>query len=92
MSEAPSGFVDALATLPEGSSRGRAHGRTYIATKTSYNTGRSVKLVAEELGGADYISLNLYKLASGARLYPCEMPADKVIQFVTGFHPDQEAG
>ncbi|EDZ45821.1 conserved hypothetical protein [Rhodobacterales bacterium Y4I] len=38
--------------------------------------------MARELGGGDYISLNLYRLASGARLKPCEMPADKVIRFV----------
>ena len=92
MNEAPSAFVQALDVLPEGSIRGHAHGRTYIATKTSFNAGRSIKLVAEELGGTDYISLNLYKLTNGARLYPCEMPAEKVIRFVTSFRPDQEAG
>tara|TARA_R100001369_G_scaffold2421_3_gene8042 strand:+ start:2301 stop:2441 length:141 start_codon:yes stop_codon:yes gene_type:complete len=41
-------------------------------------------LVAEELGGSDYISLNLYALASGTRLYPCEMPAAKVTAFIRG--------
>ena len=34
----------------------------------------------------------LYNLQSGARLYPCEMPADKVIAFVTAFRADQDAG
>jgi hypothetical protein len=38
--------------------------------------------VAEELGGGDYISLNLYLTARGARLRPCEMPAAKVVDFV----------
>ena len=47
------------------------------------SNGRSQKLEAEELGGNDYISFNLYRLASGETLLkPCEMPAEKVIAFV----------
>lgn len=40
--------------------------------------------MAEELGGDDYISLNLYLPRSGALLRPCEMPEQKVIDFVLG--------
>ena len=58
--------------------------RRYVWSKSTFNSGKSWKLVAEELGGSDYISLNFYALASGARLYPCEMPAAKVIAFVRG--------
>jgi hypothetical protein len=47
-----------------------------------------VKLVAEELGGSGYISLNWYDLASGPRLKPCEMPAAKVIGFVLALVPE----
>lgn len=48
-------------------------------------TGRSQKLEAEELGGTDYISFNLYRLANGdAILKPCEMPEGKVVAFVLG--------
>jgi hypothetical protein len=50
--------------------------------------GKSIKLVAEELGGSDYISLNWYDLASGARLKPCEMPEAKVRAFVEGLVVD----
>ena len=92
MTAAPAGFIHALDALPEGSTRGSAQGRAYVATKTTFSDGKSVKLVAEQLGGTGYISLNLYKLQSGAQLYPCEMPADKVIAFVTTFRPDQDAG
>ena len=60
----------------------------YIATKSVHNNGRSFKLVARELGGNDYISLNLYALKSGPRLYPCEMSSEKVIGFVMEFQPD----
>ncbi|KIN62119.1 hypothetical protein Z946_975 [Sulfitobacter noctilucicola] len=49
-----------------------------------------MKLVAEELGGKDYISLNLYALSSGPKLFPCEMPAEKVITFVRALEPNSE--
>lgn len=77
-------FLAAFHALPLGTHRGHVTGRTYIFSKTAFNNGRSWKLVAEELGGPDYISLNLYALSRGPRLYPCEMPADKVIAFVCG--------
>jgi len=39
-------------------------------TRRTYAKGRSHELVARELGSADYISMNLYDLQSGARLKP----------------------
>ncbi len=77
-------FLDALAAIPLGTSRGLYNGIPYAISKTSYAGGKSIKLVADELGGPDYISLNLYHPASGPLLKPCEMPAEKVIAFVTG--------
>ena len=47
-------------------------------------------LVARELGGNDYISLNIYQLSSGAKLKPCEMPEKKVIDFVMGLVVEQD--
>lgn len=77
-------FLAAFDVLPVGTFKGQSHGRRYIVSKSCFNNGHSWKLVAEELGGPDYISLNLYLLASGPRLFPCEMPTDKVITFVCG--------
>ena len=77
-----------LAAIPLGTSTGRAHGRSYVATRSLFNAGRSTKLVAEERGGADYISLNFYDLAAGPRLKPCEMHADKVIAFLRSYTAD----
>ena len=57
-----------------------------------FNDGKSEKLVAEQRGGGDYISLNLYHLAAGPQLYPCEMPAAKVIAFLRAFEPDARHG
>ncbi|KIN73782.1 hypothetical protein Z949_2974 [Sulfitobacter guttiformis KCTC 32187] len=57
-------------------------GKRYTATRTDFNNGRSVKLVAEALDQSDYISLNFYDLQSGGQIAPCEMPPEKVIEFV----------
>ncbi|KMW58186.1 hypothetical protein AIOL_003157 [Candidatus Rhodobacter oscarellae] len=56
-------------------------------SKHALAKGSAWKLVAEELGGADYISLNLYLTRERAHLRPCEMPQEKVVQFVEGLVP-----
>ncbi|MEL6465614.1 MAG: hypothetical protein AAFQ58_11655 [Pseudomonadota bacterium] len=81
-------FATALAALPEGSFHGTANGRRYIVTKSSYARGKSIKLVADELGGNDYISLNWYVLATVDLLRSCEMPETKVRAFVDALVPD----
>lgn len=81
-------FLAAFDALPFGNFTGTAHGRRYLAVKSGFADGASQKLVAEELGGSDYISLNLYRTRSGALLRPCEMPEAKVIAFVLNLRPD----
>lgn len=56
--------------------------RNWVVSKTLFSEGRAIKLVAHELGGTDYISLNVYLLGSGPLLKPCEMPVDKVVRFL----------
>lgn len=73
--------------LPIGTYLGTADDKKYLATKSVFSGGRSIKLVARELGGTDYVSLNLYDLKRGPQLYPCEMSAEKVIRFVRSFLP-----
>ena len=76
-------FITAFDALPTGGYAGTFHGNRYRITKRQMSNGRSQKLEAEELGGPDYISFNLYRLASGqALLKPCEIPVDKVVEFV----------
>lgn len=81
-------FLAAFDALPFGNFTGTAHGRRYVAVKSGFADGASQKLVAEELGGSDHISLNLYRTRSGALLRPCEMPEAKVIAFVLDLKPD----
>ncbi|UJH69615.1 hypothetical protein [Ornithinimicrobium sp. INDO-MA30-4] len=42
-------------------------------------------MYAEELGGTDFISANLYLGGTEEHLRPCEMPAAKVVAFLKGF-------
>jgi hypothetical protein len=77
-------FRTALDAIPDGYSEGTFQGRRYRIEKTLFAGGRSAKLVARELGGNDYISLNHYRLGNGDRLKPCEMAEAKVRAFVTG--------
>lgn len=74
-----------LTHWPQGYFIARYDGRRYGVSNTAHAGGRSFKLYAEELGGPDRISLNIYAPASGEpALRPCEMPIDKVTAFVLG--------
>jgi len=82
-------FLAAFDALPVGGYGGTYDGRRYRIMKSRFADARSQKLEAEELGGADYVSLNLYRLASGMTiLKPCEMPEAKVRDFVLKVVPD----
>ena len=82
-------FLKAFDDLPRGAYGGTYQGKRYRIMKSVLVTGLSQKLEAEELGGNDYISFNLYRLASGETLLkPCEMPQEKVIDFVLGVVAD----
>ena len=70
--------------MPEGWSEVRFNGRRYGVTRTVLTGGRIEKIYAEELGGNDRISANLY---AGDQFRPCEMPAAKVIAFLSAARP-----
>jgi hypothetical protein len=77
-------FLAAFDALPRGTFAVRYGGRRWIATRQALAGGRAEKLVAEAPGGAGHVSVNLYRLASGARMAPCEMPLADVRAFVLG--------
>ena len=82
-------FISAFDALPNGSYGATYDGKRYRLIKSVLVSGRSQKLEAEELGGNDYISFNLYRLQNGDTLLkPCEMPAEKVIDFVMNVDAD----
>jgi hypothetical protein len=77
-----------LRALPLGYSEGLFDGRAYGLTVTASADRRRWWLWAEDLGGRDRVSGNLYVLADGrVLLKPCEMAVDKVAAFVDGFRP-----
>lgn len=77
--------LNAILELPEGYSEVLYRCQKYGVTRTSLNEGKSFKLFAEELGGIDFISLNYYITNNAHQLKPCEMPENKVIDFLTHF-------
>jgi hypothetical protein len=78
-----------LVAWPQGYFTAAFRGRRYGVSNTSHAGGRSRKLFAEELGGTDFVSLNLYEPDHGdPALRPCEMPVEKVIDFVREAVPE----
>lgn len=78
-------FLNALSLMPSGYTTGMFEGARYGITVERLADGRQVKLYAEELGGNNHVSFNLYLPRSGQILLkPCEMPAEKVMAFVSG--------
>lgn len=83
-------FLTKLDKLPVGYSEGCYRGRRYGTTVSVSADGKRRKLFAEELGGVDRISFNLYVLSGDRiKLKPCEMPDAKVIDFVLGYEPSE---
>lgn len=58
--------------------------KRYLLRKETHLQGKLIKLYAEELGGKDFISLNFYPRIKDGLLKPCEMPEEKVIEFILG--------
>ena len=87
----PEAVWNRLHAWPRGYFTARYDGKRYGVSNTAHTNGRSFKLFAEELGGSDRISLNIYRpdRAAEPALRPCEMPVDKVTAFIIGAEPEQ---
>lgn len=87
--------TDELAELvdrvPEGWTAVGYAGRRYGLSRTDRASGQSVAIYAEELGGTDVVSANVYRPASGDVLRPCEMPAETVLAFLRGWTETESA-
>ena len=59
--------------------------KKYGVTKQEFNKGSSIKIYGEELGGKDFLSSNYYITNTTESLKPCEMPEQKVIDFLKGY-------
>ena len=76
-----------VAAVPEGWTRVLYRGRPYGLTRRTWAGGRSVNLLAEELGGTDLVSANVHRTTTGDHLRPCEMPEAKVLDLLRGWEP-----
>lgn len=72
-------YIDAI---PEGYSLGSYRNSTYGITKTSFNSGKSIKIYGDELGRNDFVGLNYYITTKKNLLKPCEMSEAKVVDFL----------
>lgn len=81
-------MISALNQLKLGYQCGIYRGQRWRVTLSGDAGERVRKLYGECLRGGDHVSFNLYALADGWHLKPCEMPAQKVVDFVLGFVPE----
>ena len=68
--------------IPNGYSEVLYQQKKYGVSRTDFNSGKSIKVYAKELGGNDFISMNYYITSTSESLKPCEMPKQKVIHFI----------
>ena len=71
--------------IPEGWSRVMFDGHPYGLSRTSRVGGRVVTVTAEQLGGSDLVSANVYRTSHDDLLRSCEMPDAKVLAFLRGW-------
>lgn len=85
-------FVKRLSALADGSSYDVFYNnRRYLLCKETHLGSKLIKLYAKELGGNDFISLNFYPELQGGLLKPCEMPKQKVIDFILNLEQTKDA-
>lgn len=75
-------FHQKLLQLKDGSYDVFYEDKRYLLSKSTQLKGKLIKLYAKELGANDFISLNYYSDIGDGLLKPCEMPQEKVIDFV----------
>ncbi|WP_298540146.1 peptide methionine sulfoxide reductase [uncultured Aquimarina sp.] len=75
-------LLEYIKRIPEGYSEGIYKNIKYSITKETFNKGKSFKIYGKELQGNDFISLNYYITSTSELLKPCEMPEQKVVDFL----------
>jgi len=75
-------FHTTLLKLKDGSYDVFYNEKRYLLSKQTQLNSKLIKLYAKELGANDFISLNYYPNIKGGLLKPCEMPQEKVIDFI----------
>jgi len=79
-------FHERLLSLEDGAYDVIYDDARYLLRKETLLNGKLIKLYAEELGNTNFISLNYYPQTADGLLKPCEMPDEKVIDFISRCH------
>ena len=79
-------FHERLLSLEDGAYDVIYDDARYLLRKETLLSGKLIKLYAEELGNTNFISLNYYPQTANGLLKPCEMPDEKVIDFISRCH------
>lgn len=80
-----SGLSAQIDRIPTGWTVVEYRHRRYGLTRSDHAEGRSMSIYAEELGGPDVVSTNVYRTRDGDLLRPCEMPVETVLAFLAGW-------
>ena len=78
----PDEIVNYISAIPTGYSEAMYNGKKYGMSRTDFAGERSTKVYAEELGGSDHLSFNFYRTGKRVLLRTCEMPEQKVLDFL----------
>lgn len=83
MNETTNDELDSLIqAIPEGWSRVEIDGHSWAVTRTTRAAGKVVSVDAEQLGAVEQFGANVWITSDSVILRPCEVPAEKVMQFL----------
>jgi peptide-methionine (S)-S-oxide reductase len=71
-----------LRTIPEGWTRAEVDGQAWGVTRVAHAGGKVISVNAERLGDTEQLGANVWITSEGPILRPCEVPAEKVLQFL----------
>ena len=71
-----------LRAIPEGWTRAEVDGQAWGVTRVTRAGGKVISLNAERLGDTEQLGANVWITSHGPILRPCEVPAEKVLQFL----------
>lgn len=85
-------FDKKIKALPDGSFFVTFNKNRYLLSKETHLNQKLIKVYAKELAANDFISLNYYPMLQGGLLKPCEMPQEKVINFILKMQVNEPLG
>jgi hypothetical protein len=71
-----------IESIPEGWTRAQIAGHSWGVTRVTRVGGKVISLDAERLGDTEQLGANIWITSEGALLRPCEVSAEKVMQFL----------